>query len=123
MYNNNSSLHPALAGVIDFKVLSSCVADKTGQIEILQSFHAENIHDMDTLNAALAQGDADAAAKTAHRMKGVSRMVGAQELQEICYKIETAAKQNDLQTAMTTHGLLADAMGRIEALIERYIHD
>ncbi len=123
MYDDNSLLHPALAGVIDFKVLGSCVADKAGQIDILQSFHAENIHDIDTLNAALAQGDADAAAQTAHRMKGVSRMVGAHELQGICYQIETAAKQRDLQTAMTTHGLLADAMGRIEALIERYIHD
>ena len=123
MYNNNSFLHPALAGVIDFKVLSGCVADKAGQIEILQSFHAENGHDINSLDAALAQGDADAAAKTAHRMKGVSRMVGAHEMQEICYKIETAAKQNDLQTAKESHSLLGDAMRRIEEIIERYIHD
>jgi two-component system sensor histidine kinase EvgS len=121
MYDDNSLLHPALAGVIDFKVLSSCVADKAGQIDILQSFHAENIHDIDTLNAALAQGDADAAAQTAHRMKGVSRMVGAHELQGICYQIETAAKQRDLQAAKESHSLLGDAMLRVERMIASLI--
>lgn len=106
--------------VIDLKVLSTCVADLAGQLEILRSFHSENLNDIADLNAALALADAEAAAKTAHRMKGVARMVGAQEMQDICYKIEIAAKQNDLVTAIKSNGLLADAMRRIEAYISRH---
>ena len=106
--------------VIDFQILSACVADKEGQIEILRSFHNENLNDIADLNTALAQDDADAAAKAAHRMKGVSRMLGAQEMQEICLQIETAAKQNDLLTAQRSHRLLADAMRRIEAFITKH---
>lgn len=115
----NSMLQPNI-NVIDFQVLSACVADKEGQIEILRSFHNEKLDDIADLNAALALADGEAAAKTAHRMKGVSRMVGAQEMQEICLQIETAAKQNDLIAAMKSNSLLADAMRRIEALITKH---
>lgn len=115
----NSMLQPNIS-VIDFQVLNTCVSDKEGQIEILRSFHSENLNDIEALKAALAQSDADAAAKAAHRMKGVSRMVGAQEMQELCLQIEKAAKQNDLQTAQQSHSLLADAMLRIEAFIVKH---
>lgn len=97
------------------------MSDKAGQIDILRSFHAENHSDIARLNAALAQGDANTASETAHRMKGVCRMVGAHELQAICYHIETAAKQADLETAKASQGLLADAMQRIEATILRFM--
>lgn len=114
---------PLENSVIDFKILSSCVTDKAGQIDILRSFHAENNSDITQLEQALAQGDADAATKTAHRMKGVCRMVGAHELQAICYHIETAARQADLETAKAAQKLLADAMHRIDATIMRFMHD
>lgn len=115
----NSMLQPD-ACVIDFQVLSSCVSDKAGQIEILRSYHSENLSDIEALKFALAHSDADAAAKAAHRMKGVSRMAGAQEMQGICLQIETSAKQNDLRTAQQSHSLLEDAMHRIEAFIIKH---
>lgn len=118
----NSVLQPNIK-VIDFNILRCSVADKAGQIEILRSFHTESRSDIADLCAALTQANADAVAKTAHRMKGVSRMVGAHEMHEICYKIETAAKLNDLATAIRSHELLEDAMLRIEAIVERFIRD
>lgn len=116
----NSALPP---DVIDLSVLTSCVADKDGQVEILRSFQSENLHDIAALRAALAKDDADAAAKTAHRMKGVSRMVGAAEMQAICYQIETAAKQHDLVSAQESQGRLADAMQRLDAYIAQHNSD
>jgi HPt (histidine-containing phosphotransfer) domain-containing protein len=123
MFDDNASPYPELASVIDFNVLSTYVTEKIDKIEILKSFHVENRHDIASLNTALAQGDVDAASKAAHRMKGVCRMVGAHEMQNICYRIETATKQNDLKAAMESHGLLGDAMHRIEACIERFTRE
>jgi HPt (histidine-containing phosphotransfer) domain-containing protein len=49
---------------------------------------------------ALCRGeDAVSLRRQAHSMKGVAGNISAPVLRDICYRVETAAKANDIQTA------------------------
>lgn len=59
------------------------------------------------LRSALATGDASTLRELAHSFKGASSNISAVHLSELCYTLERAARDNDLQG-------LADVINRIE---------
>ncbi|WP_439134315.1 Hpt domain-containing protein [Pseudomaricurvus sp.] len=60
----------------------------------------------------LAAGDADALRQTAHSLKGSSGNLGATTMSELCFHVETKAKQQQTED-------LASTLERIEAEFQR----
>jgi CheY-like chemotaxis protein/HPt (histidine-containing phosphotransfer) domain-containing protein len=60
--------------------------------EILRDFLAANAADAVALREALAGEDVAAIARAAHRVKGASRMIGAQPFADVAERIEAAAR-------------------------------
>ena len=113
---------PVVGDAIDFAVLKKFALSRAAQVEMLQEFNVHNRSDIANLNAVLKDGDPAAVARSAHRIKGACRMVGALELEGICARIEQAARQGDMQgaRAVADHTLGAAVM-RIEVAIGRFI--
>ena len=63
--------------------------------EILRDFLAANAADAVALREALAGEDVAAIARAAHRVKGASRMIGAQPFADVAERIEAAAWTGD----------------------------
>jgi len=113
----------SLAGSpIDFSVLKKIAKSHAAQIEMLREFNLENRSDIASLKAALKDGNPAAVARSAHRIKGASRMVGTMELEGICTAIEKAAMQGDLNGVRAAADTALDAaIESLEAVINRFI--
>ncbi len=107
---------------IDFGVLKKIATSYAAQSELLQVFRLHNRDDIADLRAALNNGNATAVQRSAHRIKGASRMVGALDLEGICAAIERAAVQGDLHGARVMADIALDeTLGHIEAAISSFI--
>ncbi|HEU0188590.1 MAG TPA: PAS domain S-box protein [Gallionella sp.] len=107
---------------IDFNVLNKIAKSHAVQVEMLQEFSLCNRSDVANLKAALKNGDPEAVARSAHRIKGASRMVGALELEGICAAIERSSALGDLEVARRAAEVsLDEAIARIEAAISAFI--
>jgi len=115
--------NPAAAETaIDFSVLEKIARSRSAQVEMLHEFNLENRSDIANLKAALKDGNPAAVARSAHRIKGASRMVGALELEGICMTIEKAAAQGDLNGVWAVADTALDAVVEsLEAAISRFI--
>ncbi len=115
------SLHAAdseqLAGPIDHAVLDQIVPDSATQIQVLHDFQAHFRADCAKLFAMLAQGNPADVQRTAHRMKGASRMVGARDLANACATIEQAARDGDMASARATRAALDAALRQLETYL------
>lgn len=67
---------------------------------------------VDAVQAALARGDAAAAAAAAHALKGASANVGALRVRACCADVEAAARQGDVQAANDHAATLAREVAR-----------
>ncbi len=76
--------------------------DKKLLREILQAYYDSHRADMSTLAEAVSCGDLELIARTAHRAKGASRMIGAYGFAAVMERIELAAKSADLQSVQET---------------------
>jgi CheY-like chemotaxis protein/HPt (histidine-containing phosphotransfer) domain-containing protein len=79
---------------------ANTLADFTGgdaslRREILRQFLASHEPDAIALRAALSSGNCSSIADAAHRVKGASRMVGAQPYADVAERIESAARNYD----------------------------
>ena len=107
---------------IDFSVLRKIANNHSAQVEMLQEFNLCNRSDIASLKAALKDGNPAAVARSAHRIKGASRMVGAMELEGICTAIEKAAVQGDLNGVRAAADTALDAaIESLEAAFDRFI--
>jgi PAS domain S-box-containing protein len=70
--------------------------DKDLAREIYGQFLSANQGDTDAMRAALAAGDMAAVNATAHRIKGASRMIGANPMADAAEALEKAGKAGDL---------------------------
>lgn len=115
--------NPAAAETaIDFSVLKKIARTRSAQIGMLREFNLENRSDIASLRVALRDGNPAAVARSAHRIKGASRMVGAMELEGICMAIEKAAAQGDLNGVRAVVDTALDAVVEsLEAAISRFI--
>lgn len=89
----------ALALVLDRSALAIYSnGDKAIEREILADFLSTNQEDMLTLQQAVDAANSERAAFAAHRIKGASRMVGAQALAEAAAALEGSARAGDSST-------------------------
>ncbi len=85
---------PSAAPVaLDRAVLTSLTDSTEDEAAILRDFIAQTHRDLAALEAALATNDLAAAAREAHRIKGASRMVGAQVLAQRSGRLEQATRR------------------------------
>ena len=85
--------------LIDFSVLKKFARNHDAQIELLKAFVTHNREDLNDLELALQGTECELVARSAHRIKGAARMVGAHILQRLCASIELAAQQGELNQA------------------------
>ncbi|MFB9158425.1 ATP-binding protein [Chromobacterium violaceum] len=69
------------------------------ELEILREFQTGNSEDVAELRAAMAAEDAERIGFSAHRIKGASRMVGANGMGDAAEAVEKAGKARDLELA------------------------
>lgn len=86
-------------GPIDYVEFSKVVPDRTEQIQVLHDFQLYIRADHDKLIEMIVQGDAIHVERTAHRMKGSCRMVGATDMASACAAIEQTAKEGNIDGA------------------------
>lgn len=93
-----------------------------GDEEILQEvillFLADTPKLIDTIQAALRTGDAEALRRAAHTLKGSSGNVGALTLQEAATRIDYAGKNGDLETARSLIQLLPNELEKLQKTVD-----
>lgn len=100
---------------IDFAVLGMAVPDPSEHIEVLQEFHATMHDDFARLIAILDHGDLENVGRTAHRMKGSGRMVGANALADAAATMEKAAHTGERAALYAAKDALSAAIGQFDA--------
>ncbi len=70
---------------------------------------------IDSLREAVAAGDAPAARRAAHTLKGTSRTFGAGQLADLCRQAEAAAEGDDLEGVRSRLTEIGDAWRRVSA--------
>jgi two-component system sensor histidine kinase EvgS len=113
-----SRANNGLAGPIDYAVLNMVVADRASQIQVLRDFQSHIRSDMKKLTEQMEIGEPSAVESTAHRMKGSSRMVGAQHLAIACEAIEQAARNGDMAGARVEKASLDNAISQFETFLD-----
>jgi len=81
-------------------------ADPTRLAGLLRSFREGLQRDSEAVAVALAAGDLGAAAAAAHRLKGAARMAGARPLADLLARVETAARDGEVEAAATAAATL-----------------
>lgn len=120
---NNSQPTPSLhdvddrqaTGPIDYVELSKVVPDSAEHIQVLHDFQQHIRADRAKLIEMLEQGDQVNVERTAHRMKGSCRMVGATDMASACATIERTSREKKLNGARAGMTGLDDAIKRFEA--------
>jgi CheY-like chemotaxis protein/HPt (histidine-containing phosphotransfer) domain-containing protein len=92
--------------------------DATIERDILLEFKHANDADADALATALAARDLPGIVRAAHRIKGASRMVGAQPLADVCAVIEDAGRHDDLPGVLAEEPRLRDALDQLSAHLD-----
>ena len=115
---------PLPAGAGGTPVDAASLADVSGgdaemEREILADFRAANRADMAQLRDALAGRDIAAVARTAHRVKGACRTIGAAALAEVCEHVEAAARRKDWQGVAAEQSALEREFERLDAWLMR----
>lgn len=101
-----------------FTGLDRIATTATERAEIARDFMAQTRSDVAALGAALTEQDLQGAVQIAHRMKGSSRMVGAQDLAEACEAMEHAARQGTPQETAGAKAAIARALKDLEAHLD-----
>jgi two-component system, NarL family, sensor histidine kinase EvgS len=105
------------SGPIDYAELGKVVPDSSEQAEVLQDFLAHIRADYTRLLEVLKQGDRVNLERTAHRMKGSSRMVGAKHLAEVCAAIEQAAREGNIGGVKSAQQALDKGISQLESFL------
>jgi HPt (histidine-containing phosphotransfer) domain-containing protein len=89
-----------LRGALDMRALDELRASVGGDeeflAELVDDFLADAPAQVETLRSASSSGDADAARRAAHTLKGTSRTFGAGDLATLCQEAEAVAGAGDL---------------------------
>ncbi|HEU0233878.1 MAG TPA: CHASE domain-containing protein [Gallionella sp.] len=83
--------------IMEQAVLTALAGSAEDEAAILRDFITQTHRDLAALEAALAANDFAATAREAHRIKGASRMVGAQALAQHSARLEQAAHGGNAQ--------------------------
>lgn len=102
----------SMGAPIDFAELGKMVLGSADQLRVLSKFQLHLRADYGKLLQVLAGGDRVNVERTAHRMKGSCRMVGAAAMASACAVIEQAARSGNMASAQ-------DAMAAMELVFTR----
>jgi PAS domain S-box-containing protein len=102
---------------IDLAELDKLAASVDERSDILRAFLEQTRIDCAELEAALAQSDVQASLRTAHRVMGASRMVGAHPLAHACEALEHALRSGEPSDAR----VVRDALQRLQAQLAEAI--
>jgi len=83
--------------------------------ELVDEFLQDAPTHLETLREAMTAGDATAAMRAAHTLKGNSRTFGATQLASICQEAETAAGGGDLEAVRSRLDPIDDEWHRVSA--------
>jgi HPt (histidine-containing phosphotransfer) domain-containing protein len=83
--------------------------------ELIDDFIADAPAQLESLRQAASSGDASAARRAAHTLKGNSRTFGAGDLATLCQDAESAAGAGDLETVLTRVDGIEQEWGRVRA--------
>jgi CheY-like chemotaxis protein/HPt (histidine-containing phosphotransfer) domain-containing protein len=70
--------------------------------EILQMFIEDTAENLEKLAGFIDEGDGESAVRTAHALKGSAGNIGAGRFSEICFRIETSAREGRLEEALSS---------------------
>ncbi|MGE0559052.1 MAG: PAS domain S-box protein [Burkholderiales bacterium] len=91
--------------------------------DILDQFDDANEADLAALRIALESGQAETLARSAHRIKGAARMIGAGPLAAAAERIEQHARSGHLESAADLRGDLEHEAARLKACIRQLAGD
>ena len=91
--------------------------DREAHQQLLQDFLKHIQADRAKLIATLEQNDKVEMERTAHRMKGSGRMMGAKDMANICATIEQTARDGDMNSIRSAFADLDEEIDRLEAHI------
>jgi HPt (histidine-containing phosphotransfer) domain-containing protein len=93
--------------------------DRSMERDVLREYREANDADARALGEALARRDLPAIVRAAHRIKGASRMVGANDLAAVCEVIEHAGRDEDVPKALAEGERLREELARLNAYLDR----
>ena len=98
--------------IIDSTVLDNVVRGSLAQTRVLKDFQSHILSDCAKLSEMLDGAKLAGAGSVAHRMSGSSRMVGAKKLANACAAIEQAAREGNMEGAISAKGMLDEAVSQ-----------
>ncbi len=96
-------------------LVSRLMGDETLADRIVTRFLESTPAQIESLRRSLDSGDAAAAERTAHAIKGAASNIGGERLRQVAFAIEQAARDGDLNAAISH---LADLQKQFKALQE-----
>lgn len=105
----------AVQEIVNFSALEQVAPEPVMQSRILGDFKQHIRQDMTKLEEARGRESLQDVRETAHRMKGSSRMVGAEILAEACLRLEKAAEDGDPAAVDAAYAALQRAVVQFEA--------
>lgn len=110
---------PGDEAVLDRSILDDLTGgDDDLAAAILMDYVNSSRSDLTALRAAVAGASADEVRREAHRIKGASRMVGAQQVSTLAAQLEAAAVTEEWSALCATAEDLEAAMARVMAALE-----
>ena len=107
------------AAPIDFAMLHDLSGgDDAAASDMLARFHRYNADDTQKLRSAVHRGDVDQVSMYAHRIKGSSRTIGANELAAACERLERAARDRNAEAMSAALAAFDGAVRRLETFIQ-----
>ena len=85
-------------------------------LELIELFLESGTSDLNQLQAAIEEGDAEKAARAAHSLKGASGNLGLMELHELAKTIEAGVRNNRLKGMAEPVQVLEKKLGVIAEL-------
>jgi HPt (histidine-containing phosphotransfer) domain-containing protein len=83
---------------MNFKELAENIGlEEQEYLELIELFIETGISDLDKLQSAIEQGNAEKAANAAHSIKGAAGSLGLMELYEVARKIEKQTRNDRLE--------------------------
>ena len=109
--------HGPVTTPIDFAELANVVPDRSEQMRVLKDFQSHIRADRAKLIALLELGERADVGRSAHRMNGACRMMGAKAMADACAVIEQAARAGNMEDARAGRAGLDAAYTQLETYL------
>jgi HPt (histidine-containing phosphotransfer) domain-containing protein len=93
--------------------------DKDFLRELYTMYLEDGAEKLTQFNTALNNNDQDVMVKSVHSLKSIASTVGALPLSELCYTIEHAARNGEMNIVRQKHPLLMDMSRQVDELVHK----